>query len=205
MTADDERWRRAEREAKNRRRFVWCRLDHSLLDDLRWRLVARVAAAPLNIVEALVVRLEVFASSNKPRGSIEGFSISALAAHWDVAEETLARVWAALSRPDIGWIDQGYLVTFWDRNPDTEDPTAAERQRRFRARRKEARAAMLAASPPPAPPRPSVRERVPANGPLVARRVAVPPELCSDMTAELMGDPAPDRSALAHSERRLPR
>jgi hypothetical protein len=199
---DDELWRRAEKEAKKQRtrRFAWCRLDHAMLDDLRWRLVARVAAAPLALVEAVIVRLETFASANRPRGSIEGFSIQALAAHWDVDDDVLARIWAALSRLDVGWLDQGYVVSFWDRNPDTEDTTAAERQRRFRARRKEAHAAMLTASQ--APPKLSVRDLVPVNGPLVARRPAVPAQLCDDVTARLMGDPSPQRSALAeHASR----
>ncbi|MGD0333926.1 MAG: hypothetical protein ABSA90_11815 [Xanthobacteraceae bacterium] len=90
------------------------------------------------LIEALVIRLEVFANANLPRGSLEGFSLAALAAYWDLPnEDELARVYAALKHPDVGWIDQDHLVTFWERNPDVEDTTAAERQRRFRARRKE--------------------------------------------------------------------
>jgi hypothetical protein len=46
------------------------------------------------------------------------------------------QVYASLERPDIGWIADGMIVDFHDRNPDVEDPTAAERQRRRRSRDK---------------------------------------------------------------------
>lgn len=45
----------------------------------------------------------------------------------------------------------------------------------------------------------SVRELVPANGPLITRRSPTPAHLCEDVTSELMGDPPPQRSALART------
>lgn len=119
------------------RRFTWCRIEHVMLDDVRWRLVARMSGAPQHMIEAFVVRLDIFASANKPRGSLDGFNLAALAAHWNLASgDQLARIYAALEHPDVGWIDQEYVVTFWDRNPDTEDEGAALRQRRSRIRRR---------------------------------------------------------------------
>lgn len=124
------------------RRFTWCRIHHSLLDDTRWRLVARMARAPQHVVEGFVLRLEIFASANRPRGSIEGFSIPALAAHWGLtSDDVLARIYAALEHPEIGWLDQDTIATFYERNPDVEDATAAARQQRLRDRRKAAREA----------------------------------------------------------------
>lgn len=135
-------WRRLEQaekaaKAKGHRRWTWCRLHHGLIDDMRWRLVARLTGTSLPLIEALIVRLEDFANVNQPRGSLEGFSLTTLAVYWDLPDERqLAAIYAALEHPDVGWIDQDHLVTFWERNPDQEDHTAAERQRRLRARRK---------------------------------------------------------------------
>ena len=120
------------------RRFTWCRTYHSMLDEPRWRLVARMSGAPVHLVEAFVVRLDVFASGNRPRGSLEGFSVAALAAQWNIAnDEVLARIYAALEEPEVGWIEQDHLQTFWERNPDVEDPTNADRQQRHRQKVKE--------------------------------------------------------------------
>lgn len=124
------------------RRFSWCRIHHDLLDDTRWRLVARMAGAPQHLVEIFVLRLEIFASANTPRGSLDGLNIPALAAHWNLSsDEQLARIYAALEHPEVGWIDQEHVVTFWERNPDVEDATATERKRRSRVRQKAAKEA----------------------------------------------------------------
>lgn len=119
------------------RRFTWVRAENAVYDDKCWRLVARMAGAPLHLVEAMVLRLDLYASANRPRGSVEGFSIAALAAYWAMPnDDVLARIYAAFEHPDIGWIDQDHVVTFWDRNPDTEDTTAADRTHRSKAFKK---------------------------------------------------------------------
>jgi hypothetical protein len=119
------------------RRFTWCRAENAVYDDKIWRLVARMAGAPLYLVEALVLRLDLHASAARSRGTLDGFSIPALAAHWGIAsEDVLARIYAALEHPDIGWIDGDHVATFWDRNPDTEDTTAADRTHRSKAFKK---------------------------------------------------------------------
>jgi len=116
------------------RRFTWCRAENAVYDDKKWRRVARMAGAPLHLVEAFVLRLDLHASAATPRGSLDPFVVEDLAAHWGLAnEDVLGRIYAALEHPDIGWIDQDHLVTFWPRNPDTEDTTAADRQDRSKA------------------------------------------------------------------------
>lgn len=120
------------------RRFQWRRKwnagPYMHADDKRLRLVARRTGAMLPVVEAFVDRLDDFANQNTPRGSVEGFSIEALAAHWSMPnDDVLARIYAALESPEIGWIDQDHIVDFWARNPDTEDNTATPRQQRSRA------------------------------------------------------------------------
>lgn len=112
------------------KRYSWSRLHSDLLDDNRWALVALRAAAPLPIVEALVVRLEIHANKSQPRGDVGDFDAEAMAARWGVDPEMVARILHELESPKIGWIDQDQIVTFWGRNPDKVDETAAERQRR---------------------------------------------------------------------------
>ena len=126
------------------RRFTWFRTWNSTLDEPRWRLVARMAGSPQHLVEAFVIRLDAFANTNTPRGSLEGFSIAALSAHWNLSnDEVLGRIYAALEHPDVGWIDQDFLVTFFERNPDVEDATNAARQSRHRAKLKARKRAQL--------------------------------------------------------------
>lgn len=127
------------------RRYPWSRLHSDLLDDIRWPLVARRAQAPLPIVEALVVRLELHANKSQPRGYIGDFNAEAMAVRWGADIDMVLRVYAELERPDVGWIDQEQIVTFWARNPDSDqDPTAAERQSRKRERDRALRKAILA-------------------------------------------------------------
>jgi hypothetical protein len=118
------------------KRYTWSRLHTDLLDDFRWSLVAKRANAPLPLVEAVLIRLENHANRSRPRGYVGDFSAEGLAARWNVDADTIARIYAQLEASDIGWIDQDQLVTFWDRNPDIVDETAAERQQRVRDRKK---------------------------------------------------------------------
>lgn len=118
------------------RRYTWSRLHVDLLDDMRWSLVAKRANAPLPVVEAVLIRLEQHANRSRPRGYVGDFSAEGLAARWNVDADMIGRVYAELEKSDIGWIDQDQLVTFWDRNPDIVDDTAADRQQRARDRKK---------------------------------------------------------------------
>lgn len=133
------------------KRYPWSRLHSDLLDDIRWPLVARRAQVPLPIVEALVVRLEVHANKAQPRGYVGDFNAEAMAVRWGADVDMVLRAFAELERADIGWIDQEHVVTFWARNPDSDqDPTAAERQSRKRDRDRALRAAILTGAGVPA-------------------------------------------------------
>lgn len=117
-------------------RYAWSRLHTDLLDDNRWALVAHRAQAPLPVVEALITRLEIEANKTQPRGFIGDFSAEGMAVRWGVDETIVLRIMDELERPDIGWIQQDTIASFWARNPDKIDETNAERQRRFRARKR---------------------------------------------------------------------
>jgi hypothetical protein len=137
------------------RRFTWCRIHHELLRKPLWRLVARMSGAPLPFVKLFVVELDLYASENVPRGSVDGFNVAALAADWGLADDgQLARIYAALEDPDVGWIDQDFIVTFWARNPDQEltereRELARARQRRARDRKKAVKESRALATYPP--------------------------------------------------------
>jgi hypothetical protein len=118
------------------KRYSWSRLHTDLLDDFRWSLVAKRANAPLPLVEAVLIRLENHANRSRPRGHVGDFSAEGVAARWNVEADLIGRIFAELEAPDIGWIDQDQIVSFWDRNPDIVDDTAADRQQRARDRKK---------------------------------------------------------------------
>lgn len=127
------------------KRYSWSRLHSDLLDDNRWALVAKRTGAPLPIVEALVMRLEAHANNAQPRGDVLEFNAEAMAARWGVDAEMIARIYDEFERPDIGWISQSQITSFWQRNPDSDqDATGAARQRRKRERDRATKAAILA-------------------------------------------------------------
>ena len=118
------------------KRYSWSRFHSDLLDDVRWSLVAKRAQAPLPVVEALILRIEVHANRSQPRGYVGDFNAEAMAARWGVEADIVLRILDELERSDIGWIDQDQVVSFWARNPDKVDETAAERMQRMRDRKK---------------------------------------------------------------------
>lgn len=118
----------------HRKRYGWFRLYNGFFDHPKWRLIARHADVPLTEVHSIVGKLLEAANKGSPRGSIAEFSILEAAAALDVRADEVGRVYAALE--DIGWIDQQYLTTWDDRQPDEKDPTTAERSARYRQRKK---------------------------------------------------------------------
>jgi hypothetical protein len=94
----------------------------------------------LSTVLAFVNRLEELgndaANRGDIRGSVVGFKSQDFGAALDITPEEAGRLFAALEHPDIGWLADGMIADFNDRNPDIDDPTAAERKRRERTRTK---------------------------------------------------------------------
>lgn len=133
------------------RKYEWCRLRNDFTDLPVWRAVARRCKIPVHQVVAIALRLEGLANKSVPRGNVADMSVPEFAAALDLRPNVVARVRAAFEEPDISWIDQDFLVGFYERNPDEEDPTAAERQRRRRAKLKLA-AQLAGARAPPYPP-----------------------------------------------------
>ena len=130
------------------RHYAWCRLSNDFPDLPIWRAVAQRARVPVHQVIAVVLRLECLANKSVPRGFIADMSVPEFAASLDCRPDVVARIRVALEEPDIAWIDQDYVVDFSRRNPDHDDPTAAERQRRRRAKLKQERQRFSAHAPP---------------------------------------------------------
>lgn len=123
-----------------RQRYGWCRLDNDFPDLPIWRAVAARTNVRVHQVVAVVLRLECLANRSDPRGSVADMSVPEFAAALQLSPNTVARIRAALEEPDIAWVDQDFVVSFHQRNPDHDDHTAAERQRRHRAKLRAARA-----------------------------------------------------------------
>jgi hypothetical protein len=123
-----------------KRSFPWSRRPNGFSDNPKWRAVAACSGLDLCTVLAFVNRLEELGNDAANRGEIRGcvteFKAHDFAAALDISAEDANKLYISLERPDIGWIADGMIVDFHDRNPDLDDPTALERQRRKRSRDK---------------------------------------------------------------------
>lgn len=126
----------AERRARHTR-FSWFRLFNDFTRHPKWRLIARRAKVELR--DAAMVALDLMCTANaaRPRGSVAEWDPDECGAALDLDGEAVARVYLELERS--GWIDQEHIVTWYERQPDIEDATAKERQRRRRERLREQR------------------------------------------------------------------
>ena len=103
----------------------------------KWRAVACRLGLPVHQVLATAVFLMDCANKGRPRGSLAELSFAECAAVLDLDSETVGRIYAAFG--EFGWVDQDYIVTWDERQPDLEDPTARERQQRRRAKLRDER------------------------------------------------------------------
>lgn len=141
MTWRDQTWRGppsrpAAPRPERAPHFPWCKIPNEFPDYPVLRAAALIAKVPVHQVVAIALRLECLANASVPRGSVADFSVTEFAASLQLRPDAVARVRAALEDPDISWIEQDFIVGFSVRNPESHDHTAAERQRRLRAKRK---------------------------------------------------------------------
>ncbi len=123
-------------KAEKHRKYPWCRLMNNFVDLPLWRVVAGMTRLPLTTVQAFVIRLDSFANAAEPRGFVGEFSAQEFAVALDIAVDDAARLYAALEHPDVRWVDQEFVPSFYVRNPDKEDTSYNERKARSRARRR---------------------------------------------------------------------
>lgn len=130
----------AELAKKKHREWLWCRRKNGFSDLPLWREIAVQLELPIYQVVALADRLEELANHagniGHNRGYVGHFRASEFAAALGMPADQAARIYAALEHPDIGWIVEGHVADFYDRNrdgDDVDDKTQAERARRSRA------------------------------------------------------------------------
>lgn len=124
----------AAARAARHRAWHWCRRHNGFSDRPTWRAVAGKLGMPVHQVVAFVHRLEELANAAEPRGSIVGFKAYEFGEALGMSADDAARIFAALEEPEVAWIAYEHVADFFERNRDWEDDTAAERQRRKRAR-----------------------------------------------------------------------
>lgn len=114
------------------KRYGWYRTYNDFASHPKWRIVARKSGAHVSNVVHTVSCLFACASKNRKGGWIGNFSLDECAETVDVPTDTVANIYRVLE--ELEWLGEDYILDWADRNPDQEDPTAAERQRRKRAR-----------------------------------------------------------------------
>jgi hypothetical protein len=120
------------------RRYDWFRLYNDLLGHPKFRYVARQCSMSICEVSMIAVALLRTANRSRPRGWVRDFSVIDCGAALNIDPDKVGEVYRQLE--ELGWIDQDYLATWDERQPDKEDPTNADRQRRHREKLKQARA-----------------------------------------------------------------
>lgn len=120
------------------RRYDWFRVYNDFVGHPKFRYVAK--QCEVTIAEASMIALALFVAANKskPRGWVRDFDPFECSAALDVEPVKVVAVFQQLEKLD--WITGDYLATWDKRQPDKEDPGAAERQRRHRAKLRAARA-----------------------------------------------------------------
>lgn len=129
------------------KRYGWWRAYNDLSRHPKWRVIARLAQpdAPMDpdvsVSDVLAVVLDLLctASKAKHRGRIDDWKPLEAAAALDMPLDKVLRIRAALEDSDVGWVDQDFIVDWHERQPDSEDPTANERQQRRRKLMREKR------------------------------------------------------------------
>jgi hypothetical protein len=119
-------------KAARHRQFHWCRRPKGFNHLPIWRLVAAKLSLPLPYVVAFGNELEELANdaANKgyARGAVALFNAEEFGIGLGMSPDDAARIFVALEQ--AGWISSDHVADFYSRNPDKEDETAADRQRR---------------------------------------------------------------------------
>jgi hypothetical protein len=124
------------------KRYDWFRLYNDFLGHPKFRHVARQCGLSICEVSMIAVALLRTANRSRPRGWVRDFSVIDCGAALDIEPDNVGEVFRQLEK--LGWIENDYLATWDERQPDQENPTAADRQRRRREKLKLERAGKAA-------------------------------------------------------------
>ncbi len=173
------------------KRYGWFRYYNDHPHDPKWRAVAKLANVPIPTVISVTDAILCTANKSSRRGCVEDFNPFECAEAFNIPPDDVARVLAALEGPEIAWIDQDWIVDWFDRQPDSEDPTAKDRQRRRRARQKAVRLGL----PDPYPPQGAVQRH--DSSPVPSR---VTPVTLRDVTLDKTRQVTPSESVAARAQ-----
>lgn len=108
----------------------WFRWHHGTSDDPKFRALAEDSGQPLVAVLAVWAKMLETASVAEERGRLLGWRDRVVAAGLCITEDAVASIRQAMQ----GLVLDGDRLTGWQkRQPEREDPSASERQRRHRA------------------------------------------------------------------------
>ena len=119
------------------RRYDWFRVYNDFVGHSKFRYVAKQCSVSVSEASMIALALFVAANKSKPRGWVRDFDPFECSAALDIETERVVAVFQLFEKLD--WITNDYLSTWDKRQPDKEDPTAALRQQRHRAKLKAAR------------------------------------------------------------------
>jgi hypothetical protein len=128
------------------RKFHWFRHFNRDSEHPKWGAVATRAGVEVAEVIATVNKLQEVANEGQPRGSLDDFVEQDWAYVLKIDPQVIGRIYAALE--ECGWIEQGRIPLFEQRNPDQEDLSTprvrAHRERLKTEKEARERAAFLA-------------------------------------------------------------
>lgn len=110
----------------------WFRLWTDMVNDPKWRTIARVSGQSVGDVIAVYVHLMTMAANATERGRAEGFNDEDVATALDINTEQVAAIREAMQ----GRVLDGDYLTGWERRQPLREDGAAERARAFRERKK---------------------------------------------------------------------
>ncbi len=108
------------------------KIHHGFCNNPKFNLISHRTKQPKAVVLGIITSLLEYASMQKPRGSIDGFSTEAYSFDLGINEGDIVTVCNALR--DIGFI-LGSSIRNWEEY-QTYDRTGAERQRKYRENKK---------------------------------------------------------------------
>ena len=117
--------------------MLWWRAHHGLPSHPKWLQVARKSGQSIPVVFSVAMWLLDHASRSAERGSVSNFDPGSCAAFLWIDEADVSTVVSTLEA--VGWLKDGAIATWNERQPLKEDPDATERKREQRKRDAEAR------------------------------------------------------------------
>jgi hypothetical protein len=115
-----------------RPKHPWYRTPIDHIHDPKWNYIAEQVGCGPGDVYLVVAFIENSTAKERSHGSIGDFKCDECASRWKIAPDTIRAIYRALIAD--GYIDQGYIPGWTERNPEQQDPTATLRQKNRRRR-----------------------------------------------------------------------